>query len=107
MPAIVLAVAVVVLLMLVICLTWALVTCDQALKSRAVRLHHQAERIRHYRDELADKTAENKLLGQAVDALAAQAPIAPQEPTLPRWGHRVLRDIHTATPADFDRKDNR
>jgi hypothetical protein len=85
-----------------------LVLADRALKSRAARLHHQADRIRGYRAELADRTAENKLLGQAVDALAVQVPIAPPEPPLPRWGYRVLRDIDTAiSPADFDRKDNR
>ncbi|MEK8108695.1 hypothetical protein NKG94_34680 [Micromonospora sp. M12] len=64
------------LLTLSICLTWVLVICDRALKSRAVRLHHQANRIRDYRGELADKTAENKLLGEALDRLTAQASTA-------------------------------
>ncbi|MEU5965930.1 hypothetical protein ABZ777_32395 [Micromonospora parva] len=103
-----LLIAIVVLLLLCTVLAWVLVICDRALKSRAVRLHHQAERIRSYRAELADKAAENKLLGEACDALAAQVPTAPPEPPLPRWGYRVLHQIHNATPADFDnRKDNR
>ncbi|MEU7590710.1 hypothetical protein AB0A95_31015 [Micromonospora sp. NPDC049230] len=85
---------------------------DRELKSRAVRLHRLAERIRHYRDELTDRSAEAKLLGEAVDKLTAQASTAQAaltpdaEKPWPRWGYRALREIQTAIPADF-RKDNR
>lgn len=97
-----------VLLALCSALLWALIAIDRNRKSVTRRTRHQAERIRSYRGELADKTAENKLLGEAVDRLAAQIPTAPPEPPLPRWGYRTLRDIHlAASPADFDRKDNR
>lgn len=41
--------------------------------SQARRIAHQAERIRTYRHELADKTAELVLLREAVDRAQAQA----------------------------------
>ncbi|MEU8329842.1 hypothetical protein [Micromonospora sp. NPDC048839] len=110
--------AISVLLLLCTALTWVLVICDRTLKSRAVRLHHQADRIRHYREELADKTAENKLLAEALDEVIAAnrqltenaaAGLTPAtDKPWPRWGYRTLRDIcNAASPADFDRKDNR
>lgn len=69
---------------------------DRELMARSRRIRHQAERIRDYRAEIADREAELVLLREACDRLTAVAALSPDglpDLPVPEWAHQLAQKI--------------
>ncbi|WP_018214760.1 hypothetical protein [Salinispora vitiensis] len=81
-------------------------TMDRELMARSRRIRHQAERIRDYRAELADREAELVLLREACDRFRAAAALTPdslpEPPLLPGWARRTALEIARSEATDFE-----